>query len=170
MMKSRKPLLSALAAGTLLFAGSLIAQQDMPPQTPPPPPTDTAPQPMPPQTVPPTPPTPPTPATPPTPPAPPSSSMPETPPAADMAGAATGQTDTATVNTPQGQVEVRSSMPPPPPAGPAPSFEQLSGGGKYISEEQASAYPLLANDFLHADRNRDGRISKSEYKRWTDND
>ncbi|MCW0200676.1 EF-hand domain-containing protein [Rhodanobacter thiooxydans] len=140
MMKSRKPLLSALAAGTLLFAGSLIAQQDMPP------PTDTAPQPLPPQTVPPT------------------------PPAAGTAAAApTSQVNTATMNTPAGQLEVRSSMPPPPPAGPAPSFEQLSGGGKYISEEQASAYPLLANDFLHADRNRDGRISKSEYKRWTDN-
>ncbi|KZC22885.1 hypothetical protein RHOFW104T7_16975 [Rhodanobacter thiooxydans] len=139
-MKSRKPLLSALAAGTLLFAGSLIAQQDMPP------PTDTAPQPLPPQTVPPT------------------------PPAAGTAAAApTSQVNTATMNTPAGQLEVRSSMPPPPPAGPAPSFEQLSGGGKYISEEQASAYPLLANDFLHADRNRDGRISKSEYKRWTDN-
>ena len=96
--------------------------------------------------------------------------MPETPPAAGTTEAPTGQADTATMNTPQGQLEVRSSMPPPPPAGPAPSFEQLSGGGKYISEEQASAYPLLANDFLHADRNRDGRISKSEYKRWTDND
>jgi len=173
-MKSRKPLLSALAAGTLLFAGSLIAQQDMPPQAPPPPPTDTAPQPMPPQTVPPTPPTPPTPPippTPPTPPAPASSSMPATPPAAGTAATApTGQVDTATMNTPAGELEVRSSMPPPPPAGPAPAFEQLSGGGKYISEEQSSAYPLLANDFIHADHNRDGRISKKEYERWIANE
>lgn len=144
MMKSRKPLLSALAAGTLLFAGSLIAQQDMPPQTPPPPPTDTAPQPQPqplPQTPPPT-------------------------PASTAAAPTTSPADTATLNTPAGELEVHSSMPPPPPAGPAPSFEQLSGGGKYISEEQASAYPLLANDFLYADHNRDGRISKSEYARW----
>jgi hypothetical protein len=168
MMKSRKPLLSVLAAGALLFAGSLLAQQDMPPQTPPPPPTDTAPQPMPPQTVPPT---PPTPATPPTPPAPASSSMPATLPAAGTAATApTGQVDTANMNTPAGELEVRSSMPPPPPAGPAPAFEQLSGGGKYISEEQASAYPLLANDFIHADHNRDGRISKSEYERWIANE
>lgn len=168
MMKSRKPLLSVLAAGALLFAGSLLAQQDMPPQTPPPPPTDTAPRPMPPQTVPPT---PPTPATPPTPPAPASSSMPATLPAAGTAATApTGQVDTATMNTPAGELEVRSSMPPPPPAGPAPAFEQLSGGGKYISEEQASAYPLLANDFIHADHNRDGRISKSEYERWIANE
>ena len=70
------------------------------------------------------------------------------------------------MNTSAGEVVVHSSMPPPQPAGPAPSFEQLAGGGKYISEEQASAYPLLANDFIHADHNRDGRISKSEYSRW----
>jgi hypothetical protein len=151
MMKSRKPLLTVLAASTLLFAGSLIAQQDMPTQTPPPPPTDTMPQP---------PPVPPTPPTPPTPPSPAQSGMPETPPP-------TGQTDTATMNTPAGEVTVHSSMPPPPPAGPAPAFEQLSGSGKYISEDQASAYPLLANDFIYADHNRDGRISKSEYARWT---
>lgn len=147
MMKSRKPLLTVLAASTLLFAGSLIAQQDMPTQTPPPPPTDTMPQP------------PPVPPTPPAPPPPAQSSMPATPPPA-------GQTD-ATMNTPAGELTVRSSMPPPPPAGPAPAFEQLSGGGKYISEDQASAYPLLVNDFIYADHNRDGRISKSEYARWT---
>lgn len=70
------------------------------------------------------------------------------------------------MNTPAGELTVRSSMPPAPPAGPAPSFEQLSGGGKSISEEQASAYPLLANDFIYADHNRDGRVSKSEYERW----
>lgn len=151
MMKSRKPLLTVLAASTLLFAGNLIAQQEMPTQAPPPPPTDTMPQP---------PPVPPTPPTPPTPPSPAQSGMPETPPPA-------GQTDTATMNTPAGEVTVHSSMPPPPPAGPAPAFEQLSGGGKYISEDQASAYPLLANDFIYADHNRDGRISKSEYARWT---
>ena len=67
---------------------------------------------------------------------------------------------------PSGDIEVRSSMPEPPPAGPAPSFEQLSGGAKSISEEQASAYPLLANDFLYVDHNRNGRISKSEYEKW----
>ena len=146
MMKSRKPLSTVLAASAVLFAGSLIAQQDMPMQTPPAP-TETTPQP---------------PPVPPTPPAPPpaQSSMPATPSPA-------GQADTATMNTPAGELSVHSSMPPPPPAGPAPAFEQLSGGGKYISEDQASAYPLLANDFLYADHNRDGRISKSEYARWT---
>ncbi|KRE87812.1 hypothetical protein ASG75_00595 [Rhodanobacter sp. Soil772] len=156
-MKSRKPLLTVLAAGTLLFAGSLIAQQDLPTQAPPPPPTDTMPQP------------PPVPPTPPAPPPPAQSGMPATPPPAASTAVAppTGQADTATMNTPAGELTVHSSMPPPPPAGPAPAFEQLSGGGKYISEDQASAYPLLANDFLYADHNRDGRISKSEYARWT---
>lgn len=161
MMKSRKPLLTVLAASTLLFAGSLIAQQDMPPQTPPPPPTDTAPQPQPqPQPV---------PQTPPASPAPAQSGMPATPPpvppsASTAAAPPTGQ---AEMSTPAGELSVHSSMPPPPPAGPAPAFEQLSGGGKYITEDQASAYPLLANDFIYADHNRDGRISKSEYARWT---
>jgi hypothetical protein len=74
---------------------------------------------------------------------------------------------TATMNTPSGELTVHSSMPAPPPAGPAPSFEQLSGGGRYITEDQASAYPLLANDFIYADHNRNGRISKDEYQRWT---
>ncbi len=152
MMKSRKPLLTVLAASTLLFAGTVIAQQDMPPQTPPSPPTDTAPQPEP------QPPPQPVPQTLPTSPAPAQSTMPATPPPT------TGQ---AGANTPAGELSVHSSMPPPPPAGPAPAFEQLSGGGKYISEDQASAYPLLANDFLYADHNRDGRVSKSEYARWT---
>jgi hypothetical protein len=85
-------------------------------------------------------------------------------PGEPMPTPATGQA--ATMNTPAGELTVRSSMPPAPPAGPAPGFEQLSGGGKSISEEQASAYPLLANDFIYADHNRDGRVSKSEYERW----
>lgn len=72
----------------------------------------------------------------------------------------------ATYQTSQGQLVVRSTAAPAPVIGPAPSFEQLSGGGKAISEEQAAAYPPLANDFLHADANRNGKISKAEYERW----
>ncbi|WEN14388.1 hypothetical protein PY254_14270 [Rhodanobacter sp. AS-Z3] len=74
---------------------------------------------------------------------------------------------TVTLNTPSGELTVHSSMPPAPAAGPAPAFDQLSGGSKYITEQQAAAYPLLANDFLYADHNRDGRISQQEYKNWT---
>lgn len=91
--------------------------------------------------------------------------------AQDTTGSAPAPADqtTATMSTPSGELTVHSSMPPAPPAGPAPSFEQLSGGTKYITEAQAAAYPLLANDFLYADHNRDGRVSKEEYKRWTAN-
>jgi hypothetical protein len=124
MMKSRKPMLSAITAGVLMFAGTLIAQ-DAPP--------------------------------------PPPQAMPA--PASTAADAAIGQAPSA--QTTQGQTTVASVSPPKPVIGPAPPFEQLSGGSKSITEEQAVAYPPLANDFIHADTNRDGKISKSEYERWT---
>lgn len=75
----------------------------------------------------------------------------------------TGQ---AHYNTPHGELTVRSHEAPGPSAQPPPSFEQLSGGGKSISIEQAAAYPPLANDFDYADRNRDKHISRSEYEQW----
>jgi hypothetical protein len=172
-MKFRKPLLTTLVTGALLFAGSAIAQDA--PMPPPPPPTDN-------MSPPPTPPTPPTAPEPPAPPSsadmpaapPPPADMPATPPpptapADTMATPTPPAADTAApsaAGTPPGQIEVHSSMPEPAPAGPAPSFDQLSGGGKSISEEQAAAYPLLANDFLYADHNRNGKISKSEYEKW----
>jgi hypothetical protein len=67
---------------------------------------------------------------------------------------------------PQGQVTVNSSPAPAKPSGPAPDFATLSGGKGSISATQASAYPLLANDFQFADANRDGKISKAEYQKW----
>lgn len=72
----------------------------------------------------------------------------------------------AVYQTAQGELTVNSQPAPAPSFGPAPSFQQLSAGGKSISAEQADAYPPLANDFLNADKNRDGHISKSEYERW----
>lgn len=74
----------------------------------------------------------------------------------------------ATIASPQGQVTIQSSIPPVS-SGPAPSFEQLSGGTKYITEEQAAAYPLLANDFLYVDKGHTGRITKAQYERWLNN-
>ena len=116
-MKSRKPLLSALTAAALLFAGTLIAQD-----APPPPP----------------------------PPAPMSSPAP---------------TERAAYPTPQGQVVVHSAAAPAPMIDPAPPFEQLSGGGKWITEDQAAAYLPLANDFLNASHNG-RRVSKAQYDEW----
>jgi len=74
--------------------------------------------------------------------------------------------NTADMQTPKGEVTVNSAPASAPAMGQAPSFEQLSGGGKTISEKQALAYPPLANDFVHADGNRDGTVSKAEYQRW----
>ena len=122
-MKSRKLLLSTLVAGTLLFAGTLIAQ-DMP--------------------------------------------MPAASPSAPAAAgsAAASSADAQTLQTAQGQVTVKSVPPPAPSIPPAPSFKQLAGGGKAITQAQAAAYPPLANDFGYADRNKNGKISKAEYARW----
>ncbi|WP_049622114.1 hypothetical protein [Frateuria defendens] len=143
-MKPRNPLLlSLLAAGTALLAAPLLAQ-NQPPMPPQPAPASTAPAPggaatsmAPPQAMPP----------------------PANPPQ--------GQPPPAQGQASQGQPEIHSSMPPAAPESTPPDFSQLSNGGKSISEEQAATYPPLANDFIHADRNRDGKISKSEYTRWT---
>lgn len=78
----------------------------------------------------------------------------------------TNDTSTAVYDTPQGKLIVHSSQPAPRDYGPAPSFEQLAGGKRYIMPADADAYPPLGNDFLYADSNHDGRISKSEYGRW----
>lgn len=75
--------------------------------------------------------------------------------------------NSASYQTAKGEVTVNSAPAPAPMVGPAPSFEQLSGGGKSISEDQAAAYPPLANDFIHADSNKNHSISKAEYERWT---
>ena len=74
-------------------------------------------------------------------------------------------THTTTYQTPQGELTVHWGQPPARDFGPPPPFEQLAHGG-YISANDADAYPPLANDFIYADSNRDGRISKAEYQRW----
>jgi hypothetical protein len=92
--------------------------------------------------------------------------MSTTPPPAASASPALPAPNTADMQTPKGEVTVNSAPASASVIAPAPSFEQLSGGGKSISESQAEAYPPLANDFIHADRNRDGKVSKAEYQRW----
>ncbi len=87
-------------------------------------------------------------------------------PLAGAAAPALPSPNTADMQTPKGEVTVNSAPANAPSIAPAPSFEQLSGGGKSISESQAEAYPPLANDFVHADSNRDGKISKPEYLHW----
>jgi hypothetical protein len=72
----------------------------------------------------------------------------------------------ADYQTPEGELTVHSGQPGPRSYAPPPPFAQLSGGKGYISQSDAQAYDLLANDFIHADGNRDGRISQAEYERW----
>ena len=74
---------------------------------------------------------------------------------------------TTTYQTAQGQLIVHTGQPEAKQYGPAPAFAQLDTGGTgYITGDQADAYPPLANDFIHADANRDGRVSRAEYERW----
>lgn len=150
-MKSRTPLIALVTAGSLMLAGTVLAQDQTMPTPPPPPPSpaQTMPaQPMPTQPTPP-PPTQVIPATQPTPPPPPGGT----------------QAQTASGNQP---VTINSSVPPVN-AGPAPSFEQLANGKKYISESDASAYPLLANDWAYVDKGHAGRVSKAQYEAWLSN-
>ncbi|HTV84162.1 MAG TPA: hypothetical protein VME63_02085 [Dyella sp.] len=80
--------------------------------------------------------------------------------ASPMAG-----TDSMTFNSPQGQVTVRSIMGQTPSTASPPSFDQLSGGTKFITMSQANAYPPLANDFGYA-ADHGNRISKAQYQHW----
>lgn len=74
--------------------------------------------------------------------------------------------DSATYNTAQGQVTINSTMGQAPSTASPPSFEQLSGGKKYITKDQANAYPPLANDFLYVAGANGQRISKAQYEHW----
>lgn len=74
---------------------------------------------------------------------------------------------TTTYDTPGGELVVHTGQPEPRNFGPPPSFAQLDRrNAGYLGGEDAAAYPPLANDFIYADSNRDGRISKAEYDRW----
>jgi len=72
----------------------------------------------------------------------------------------------ATYDTPAGPLTVHTGQPAPHQFGPPPAFDQLSHGKGYITAADAESYGLLANDFIHADSNRDGRVSQAEYNRW----
>lgn len=151
MMKVRHPLIATFVAGSLVFSGALLAQDQSMPPVPPPPPAPAAP-------MPPAPPAAPTPSA-------PSAVMPASMPSPPPPPGGTQ----ANTSTPRGQqVTINSSVPPVNP-GAAPSFEQLSGGTRYITEDQASAYPLLANDFLYVDKGHTGHITKAQYERWLAN-
>lgn len=136
-MKSLKPWLALLTVPALLLTGNVLAQD-----VPAPPASSMSPPPV-------------------------SSPAPTAPAPGMLPPPASPATDSASYSTAQGELTVRSAPAPAPTIGPAPDFAQLSGGGRAITEDQASAYPALANDFIHADSNRNGSVSKSEYTHWT---
>jgi len=169
-MKSRTPLLVLLTAGSMMLGGSLLAQnQTMPTAPPPPQPAQSMPaqQSMPPQPPQPMP-------TPPQPtagdaatqaPPPPTQVMPATQPTPPPPPGGTQ----AQSGTPGGQQVTINSSVPPVNAGPAPSFEQLSNGKRFITESDASAYPLLANDWIYVDKGHSGHVTKAQYEAWVNN-
>jgi len=85
-----------------------------------------------------------------------------------LAGTAFAQdTSTARYQTPQGELVVNSSQPQAHDYGAPPSFAQLdTSHAGYVTPSEADAYPPLANDFIHADANRNGKVSRAEYERW----
>jgi hypothetical protein len=74
--------------------------------------------------------------------------------------------NTASMRTSKGEVTINSAPASKPLVGTAPPFVQLSHGAKVITAAQAEAYPPLANDFSHADSNRDGTVDAAEYAHW----
>ena len=80
-----------------------------------------------------------------------------------FAGASVAQDNAG--QTPPPIVTVRSVPPAAPKIGTPPPFSQLSGGSKWITQEQAEAYPPLANDFLDASHGAE-RINKTQYEAW----
>lgn len=47
-----------------------------------------------------------------------------------------------------------------------PAYATLAATGGSIDAHVALAYPPLANDFIQADRNRDGKVPRAEHERW----
>ena len=134
-MTSRKPVLTLIASTSLLFAGALLAQDQ---STQPPVPSQ--------------------------PPAPAQQSMPAPQPRATPQPMPQPAQDSAASGA-QAQVSVTSSMPATKDAGPPPDFATLANGKAYITEDDAAAYPPLANDFLHASGGNK-HLSKAAYARW----
>ena len=71
-------------------------------------------------------------------------------------------------DTPKGELTVTYGQPELARAGSPPDFASLDrdGNGSIDMEEAHSGYYLLYNDFIHADLNRDKRISAREYQVW----
>jgi hypothetical protein len=72
----------------------------------------------------------------------------------------------ATYGTPDGPLTVTTGQPAPRSYAAPPPFSALAHGNNCITSADANGYDLLANDFIHADANRDGCVSEHEYQSW----
>jgi len=72
----------------------------------------------------------------------------------------------ATYRTPEGPLTVTTGQPAPRTYAPPPPFSQLARDKNCITSADAEGYDLLANDFIHADANRNGCVSEHEYQSW----
>jgi len=72
----------------------------------------------------------------------------------------------ATYPTEDGPLTVTTGQPAPRSYRTPPPFEQLARGKSCITSADADGYDLLANDYIHADANRDGCVSQHEYQSW----
>ena len=91
--------------------------------------------------------------------------------AATLAAAPLAQADDTharNYETPKGELTVTYGQPDLQRAGPPPEFGAVDrdGNGSVDMEEAHAGYYLLYNDFIHADLNRDKRISAREYSSW----
>ena len=70
--------------------------------------------------------------------------------------------------TPKGELTVTYGQPELARAGSPPEFGAIdrNGDGSVDMGEAQGGYYLLYNDFIHADLNRDKRISAREYQTW----
>ncbi len=82
-------------------------------------------------------------------------------------GMATGQDSSHTYFGPDGNVTVTYGPAPPLPDQGRPDFDTLdrNGDGR-LTLEEVESHRLLHSDFIYADRNRDGWISRAELNRW----
>lgn len=75
--------------------------------------------------------------------------------------------DVNATNATDNQIIVRSVQTPAPTYASRPSFDALDiNHDGFISEAEAAAYPLLANDYLHVARKGSRGVTRIEYERW----
>lgn len=84
---------------------------------------------------------------------------------ADSKGQVTSEVNAT--GTSDNQTTVRSVQTPAPSYGSRPSFDALDANHDgFISEAEAAAYPLLANDYLHVASKGSRGVTRAQYERW----